>query len=191
MRLVPPHLFLLCLLVPPLQAYAAAGDDLVVTGSVVNLRAAPSEHAEILLKLARDRIVVEVRRDGDWVEVYTERTDISTGWVHASLLAPVPESDTALTHHSEAYARFIKDWDQINQLSALPDGSTPFTRIEEYLGHRLRISASAAWLQTDQARREQTLADLFKRWTAAVGAGLPAEVVIVDPDGNTVMSMYR
>ena len=56
---------LVCVL--PFAVGASPGDDLVITGVIVNLRKYPSTDAEILLKLARDRKVVEIKREGDWV----------------------------------------------------------------------------------------------------------------------------
>jgi hypothetical protein len=64
---------------------AAEGDDLVVTGDGVNLRARPEAGAPVLLQVYYDEPAVEVAREGEWVRVRLPRHDV-TGWMHGSLL---------------------------------------------------------------------------------------------------------
>ena len=174
-----------------LPVFANPGDDLVVISPLVNLREQPDPNARILLKLGQGRRVVEVKHEGEWVEVYIDRDDIGTGWIHHTLIAPVPDSHTAVINHSDAYNRFIEPFTRLNEESRLADGTLPFSTPEEYTGNRIRITAAASWLQSDQTRREQTVAALFKQWTQSVGTGLPAELVVVDPEGAPMMSMFR
>lgn len=181
----------LLVFVLPFAVGASPGDDLVITGVIVNLRKQPTTEAEILLKLARDRRVVEIKREGDWVEIYTERDDISIGWVHGSLVAPVPDNHTAVVNHSGSYHRFIESFNKLNEDWKLLDCSLPFVKVDEYTNNRIRIIATSAWLQTDQTQREQAVAALFKLWGQAVGSGLSAEVVVVDATGEPYMSMFR
>jgi len=67
-------------------AHAAEGDDLVVTGEGVNVRAGPQSGAPVLLQVHRPEAAVEVAREGDWVRVQLPDHDI-VGWIHGSLLA--------------------------------------------------------------------------------------------------------
>jgi len=66
-------------------ALAAEGDDLVVTGEGVNVRAEPQSGAPILLQVHRPEQAVEVAREGDWVRVQLPDHD-TVGWIHSSLL---------------------------------------------------------------------------------------------------------
>jgi len=184
-------LIMLFTLVCPSLLQASPGDELEVISPLVNLRAQPDAGAVILLKLGQGRRVVEVRHEGEWVEVYVDRDDIGTGWIHGSLLAPVPDSHTAVINHSDAYNRFIEPFIRLNEESIQADGALPFSTPEEYTGNRIRITATASWLQSDQTRREQTVAAIFKLWGQAVGPGLTAELVILDTEGAPVMSMFR
>jgi hypothetical protein len=67
-------------------AHAAEGDDLVVTGSGVNVRAEPRSGAPILLQVHQPERAVELVREGDWVRVQLPDHD-TVGWIHGSLLA--------------------------------------------------------------------------------------------------------
>jgi hypothetical protein len=67
-------------------ALAAEGDDLVVTGDGVNLRARPQAGAPVLLQVYQGEPAVEVAREGDWVRVRLPKHEV-VGWMHGSLLA--------------------------------------------------------------------------------------------------------
>ena len=67
-------------------AHAAEGDDLVVTGDGVNVRAQPQSGAPVLLQVHRPEPAVEVAREGEWVRVRLPAHD-TVGWIHGSLLA--------------------------------------------------------------------------------------------------------
>ncbi len=184
-------LIILSTLACPSLIQANPGDELEVISQLVNLRAQPDASAEILLKLGQGRRVVEARHQGEWVEVYVDRVDIGTGWIHGSLLAPVPDSHTAVINHSDAYNRFLTPFTGLNVAARQADGVLPFSIPEEYTGNRLRITATASWLQSDQTSREQTVAEIFNLWGQAVGPGLAAELVILDAEGAPIMSMFR
>jgi SH3-like domain-containing protein len=69
-------------------ARAAAGDPLVVTGNVVNVRFGPSTNTRIRQQVPRDQQVMELQREGDWVRVEIADSGGREGWIHGSLLAP-------------------------------------------------------------------------------------------------------
>jgi len=188
---VVSRLVVLSTLIFAMPVQADPGDELVIISPLVNLREQPDTNAKVILKLGQGRRVVEVRHEGEWVEVYIDRDDIGTGWIHDSLIAPVPDSHTAVINHTDAYNRFIEPFTRLNEESRQPDGALPFSTPDEYTGNRIRITASPGWLQSDQARREQTVAAIFKLWGQAVGPGLTAELVILDAEGAPVMSMFR
>ena len=184
-------LILLSTLACPSLIQANPGDELEVISPLVNLREQPDTNAKVMLKLGQGRRVVEVRHQGEWVEVYIDRDDIGTGWIHETLLAPIPDSHTAVNNHSDAYNRFIEPFTRLNEEARQADGVLPFSIPEEYTGNRIRITATPGWLQSDQTRREQTVAAIFKLWGQAVGPGLTAELVILDTEGAPAMSMFR
>jgi Bacterial SH3 domain len=67
-------------------ALAAEGDQLVVTGNGVNVRAGPRAGAPVLLQVNRNDPAVELGREGEWVEVRLPARD-TKGWIHGSLLS--------------------------------------------------------------------------------------------------------
>ena len=81
-------------------AWAAAGDQLVVTGDGVNVRSEPTTSGSIRLRVYRDQEVTELAREGEWVRVEIGGQGDREGWIHGSLLAPAdgaPSSATAAT----------------------------------------------------------------------------------------------
>jgi Bacterial SH3 domain len=69
-------------------ALAAEGDSLKVSGDGVNVRARPESGAPILRQVNRDEPVIELGREGDWVEVRLPDRD-TQGWIHGSLVSTV------------------------------------------------------------------------------------------------------
>jgi Bacterial SH3 domain len=71
-------------------ALAAPGDALLVTGSNVNVRAGPGTDAGILTRVGVREPAIEMRREGQWVEVELPDQDV-LGWIHGSLLTSAPK----------------------------------------------------------------------------------------------------
>ncbi len=190
MNFAPLFLFLLYVL--PISAKADPGDELVITGFVVNLRAQPSKDAAVLLKLKEGLTVVEIQREGDWVQVYNDRAGVPTGWVHYSLIVPLSTGNTtAIINHTESYNRFMTAYNKLSESWKQIHGALPFVMVEEYITRKVRITATTEWLQAEQTDREQMVADLFKSWSQIVEPGLTAEIEVVDTNGNKLMSMFQ
>jgi hypothetical protein len=79
----------------PTTTLAAPGDTLYVRGNNVNVRAAPSLKAMVLLQVHYGHVVIEIERQGRWVKVSLSHTEGRTGWIHASLLHAVPPAPPA------------------------------------------------------------------------------------------------
>jgi hypothetical protein len=85
----------------PGLTFGAPGDSLVVTGDAVNVRTRPTTGARILLQVNRDEPLVELSRDGEWVQV--ELPDHGAeGWIHGSLVALAPGAAAARAPVPEA-----------------------------------------------------------------------------------------
>jgi uncharacterized protein YraI len=69
-------------------ALGAASDVLVVTGDRVNVRSGPGTDRPVIMQVAHDRRLVEIRRQGDWVHVEIAGAGGVDGWIHGSLVAP-------------------------------------------------------------------------------------------------------
>ncbi len=62
-----------------------------VTGSVVNVREGPSTGFPVVTKLKKGHKLVELSRDGDWVNITLEGT--MNAWIHASLVSAEPQAE--------------------------------------------------------------------------------------------------
>ena len=64
-----------------------------VTGSVVNVREGPSTGFPVVTKLKKGHKLVELSREGDWVNIALEETIAKTAWIHASLVSAEPQAE--------------------------------------------------------------------------------------------------
>jgi hypothetical protein len=95
MRRVTLFLLLTVLLGSSGLALAVPGDTLYVRGNNVNVRAAPSLKAPVHRQVHYGHVVIEIRRQGRWVNVSLSHTGGGTGWIHTSLLRAVPPTPPA------------------------------------------------------------------------------------------------
>ena len=72
-------------------SYATPGDTLYVRGNNVNVRAAPSLRADVLRQVHYGHVVIEIRRQKQWVHVSLSHSAVKTGWIYAPLLRAVPQ----------------------------------------------------------------------------------------------------
>ncbi len=77
-------IFLVCMLAA--SVLAAPGDILYVHVEVVNIREGPSTKDPVVLMLLKGHKLLELQRQGEWVEVDTGRTGGKTGWIHSSFI---------------------------------------------------------------------------------------------------------
>ncbi|MEX2353781.1 MAG: SH3 domain-containing protein, partial [Gammaproteobacteria bacterium] len=64
---------------------AQSGQELRITGSLVNVREAPSIDTPVLLRLSQGRRIIELGREGEWIQVQLDHDDVNSGWIHQSL----------------------------------------------------------------------------------------------------------
>jgi hypothetical protein len=76
------------------SAWAASGDPLMVTADGVNVRLGPGLDERVRMQVYEGQAVTELERTGDWVRVEVGGTT-RTGWIHRSLLAPLPTGQVA------------------------------------------------------------------------------------------------
>lgn len=71
------------------SAWAASGDPLIVTGNGVNVRAGPGLGERVQMQVYEGQAVTELERVDAWVRVEIAGTG-RAGWIHQSLLTPLP-----------------------------------------------------------------------------------------------------
>ena len=182
-------LILFCCLISSNNSVAATGDELIITGNIVNLRAAPSTNAEPLIKLLKDRKVTEIRRQNDWVEVETYRKDIKTGWVHQSLLNIVTARQN--TSSPTGFERFMQRFNDQNEVIKKQSGDIYFSEIKNKGHGQIDAIATEAWLNADQEERGRAMNVVFKLWNTVVPVGSAMSVSVIDKQAAQHMVMLR
>ena len=177
------------------NAMAGRGDDLMVTGSMVNLRAEPSLNATILMRLSKGQQLIEISRYGEWVEVTARNQDVITGWIHESLLVAVIVNDLERNDSAESAGDSVKLFKerlaQLNTRISEDHGFNAFTGFEEVETGSIQITSTEEWMLASQTMREQILTSVFNLWSDAVEPGLSIQVTIVNPQGERHMMMFR
>jgi len=181
-------LFFLCGSVSISHSHAAAGDQLIITRNIVNLRTAPSIDATLLIKLKKDRKVIEIQRQGDWVEIKTNREDIKTGWVYKTLIAKVKKKESAEEKRFRIFKqRFNAHKENVRNQNGIPQ----FIEVIDEGGGTIQVIATEAWLATTYEARTVSLTDVFKLWSDVVPVGSSLTVIVLDEQGEQHTMMLR
>jgi SH3-like domain-containing protein len=172
------------------NSLAAKGDKLKVIGDIVNLRAGPSTSADLLIKLLKDRKVIEIQRQDDWIEIETHRKDIKTGWVHQSLLGKVA-TKSPNTSSPTRFDRFKQRFDDQNQVIKMQNGVIYFSTVKNKGQGQIDVIATEAWLNSQREKRGATMNAIFKLWSNVVPVGSSMSVRVFDEHGEQHMVMVR
>ena len=170
------------LAVPMGGALAAPGDFWEVRQYSTNLRLGPGTDHGIYTQRGRGDVVMELRREGDWLEVAID-SDGRAAWVHQRLLeqitaepgeaAPAPDFDN--------FASLFDAQDPDNQF-----GVPVYFRDPVHLEYGvLRVDAHDGFLELDPDTRESHLQSLLRLWSTADNSGVPVSVIVRDPDTGT------
>lgn len=173
----------------------AAAVELEVTGTIVNLRAGPALEQAVLLKLPRGRRLIELSRQGDWIEVGTGRDDVKSGWIHHTLLKPLPDTETGAAPVPAMTPEPLRDIDgrfrSLNEDLTREYGFAAFTGDVVADSNTLEITATPDWFIASQAQREQILSAVFELWSDSLAPGASITVQVLDAQGNRHMMMFR
>lgn len=179
---------------PISSSLAAIGDALTIKGDIVNLRTAPSSDADVAIKLSQGRKVIEIQRQGEWVEIETRRNDIKTGWVHASLLAKAsakPTTKPIATKTNKRFEHFMQGFNDYNEVIQKQNGAINFSKVKDKGDGTLEVIATEAWLDAPRGERERSLNKVFKLWSDVVPVGTSMSVIVLDEQGEQYMLMLR
>ncbi len=154
--------------------FAENGDELTITGDIVNLRSDPASDTDALIKLLKGRKVIEIQRQDDWVEIETHRKDIKTGWVHKSLVAKETEKLRTISI-SPLYKRFMRRFNDHNEVIRKQNGVFYFSDAKEKGKGKgkgiISVIATEAWLNAEREERGESLNEIFKLWNNVVPVG--------------------
>lgn len=170
------------------NSHAAAGDHLIITGDIVNLRTAPSTDASSPIKLLKDRKVVEIQRQGDWIEVKTNREDIKTGWIYKTLTRKLKKKESLEEKRFRIFKqRFNAYKENIRNQNGIPQ----FKEVIDKGEGTIHVIATEAWLATTHEARGASLTDVFKLWSDVVPVGSSLSVIVLDEQGEQHTMMLR
>jgi hypothetical protein len=196
-------------------ALAAQGDDLLVTGSNVNVRAGPSTEAGVLTRVGVDEPAIERRRQGQWVEVELPDQNV-LGWIHDSLLTSAPGQAAPAPSQSESasevatvdvvttdvaavdaldgeesdgtpLAQFRREVEYFNNRAVAVAGVDLFTGVESLGEGGVQVVTTEAWATMSHPGQQNYLNALFARWRAAAGADEALRLEIIDSTGALMM----
>ena len=177
------------------NSFADIGDELVITGDIVNIRIGPSIDTDAMIKLLKDHKVIEIQRQEDWVEIETHRKDIKTGWVHESLVAKVTATTTKppkqKTLSQRRFEHFMQGFNEYNEIIIKQNGALYFLEARDKGKGVIDVIATEAWLNAGREERGISLNEVFKLWSDVVPVGSPMSVIVFDEQGEQHMVMLR
>ena len=122
------------------QVLARPGDELTVTGWVVNMRVGPSMNEEIIFHVEKGQRLVEVRRQDNWFLVETGLEENRSGWIHITQVESdkqdvqqeMKEGDTGSGDESEVEAREAAPMETATEETIyLPEDGVPAEAVTE------------------------------------------------------------
>ena len=170
------------------NTYAATGDELIISGDIVNLRIAPSTDATSPIKLLKGKKVIEIQRQNNWVEVQTQRQDIKTGWVYKTLLKKAKQKESLEVKRyrifKERFASYTEGRQKLND-------TIYFVESRDKGEGVIEIIATKAWVYADIEDRATSLNDVFKLWSDVIPVGSSMSVRVLDKAGEQHSVMLR
>jgi SH3-like domain-containing protein len=176
-------------------AWAASGDALVVLKDRVNLRAEPSTSGAVVDVLALDQRLVELAREGEWVQVRLVGGGGAEGWVHASLIGSdqgaIEAEAVAEPAAPDANADLATFEAAVEQLDAgaKAQGYEFYGPVTDLGGGAVQVVVTERWLATPETFRKGNLETLFAVWSGLGGGPTPV-VRLVDGSGAVVMERF-
>lgn len=169
---------------PP--ALAAPDDLLIVTGDRVNLRQEPDKSAHVAGKLTRGQVVIERESNGEWLRVELGGGRDS-GWVHATLVARLPDDSAGVAARSAAFQAFRQALEAESRRILARTGTYPYLVAEDVGDGTLVVTPSQDWLVgggdlTDDAW------SLYRLWKSH-NDGRPVTLAITDERGNIYVTV--
>ena len=161
------------------NSFASPGDSLVISGDLVNFRTAPSTNSAISTKLPRGTRLIEIQRQGEWVEVKTGREDIKTGWVHGSLLYSARETTKADGQYAapslNLFNKFKPLFEKQKENIKNQAGDNYFANARFVNESTIGVIATEAWLVSASEERQTALGKVLDIWNK------------VNPDANAII----
>lgn len=170
---------------------ATTGDTLRVVGERVNLRAGPSDEANVRTQVLQGEQLLELRRDGSWYGVRVLRTG-EEGWIFGDLVEPVAASTLGSGEAGETNAGFqdlSRDFDRLMGTLARRYGFPLFERVQQAGGNTLEATLSPQWLRAGSDDEHLLAATaIYQMWKNHQN-GSPVRVALLEPGGKRLITI--
>jgi uncharacterized protein YgiM (DUF1202 family) len=167
-------------------AHAAPGDTMRVVGERVNLRAGPSDDANVRSQILQGEQVLELRRDGNWYGVRVLRTG-EEGWMFGNLLEPLSAttlSDAAVMAPAAGFRELSPEFDRLLGNLAQRNGFALFESVRQAGDNTLELTLSPQWLRAGSGDEHLLAATaVYEMWKNHQN-GTPVRVVLLEPGGR-------
>jgi uncharacterized protein YgiM (DUF1202 family) len=181
---------MLAMLAEPAAVMAATGDTLRVVGERVNLRAGPSDGANVRSQIIQGEQLLELQRSDNWYGVRVLRTG-EEGWIFGDLVEPVTASTLGggTAEPAAGFVELSRDFDRLMGNLTQRYGFPLFDKVHQAGGDTLEATLSAQWLRAGSAD-EHLLAAIavYQMWKNHQNGG-PVRVVLREPDGERYLAI--
>ena len=172
---------------PPM---AATGDTHRVLAERVNLRAGPSDGANVRSQITQGEQVLELRREGGWYGVRVLRTG-EEGWIFGDLIEPV--GTTTLGEGGPAggagFADLSRDFDRLMGQLARRYGFALFDGVRQADDATLEATLTPAWLRAGSADEHLLAAiAIYQMWKNHQDSA-PVRVLLLEPGGERYIAI--
>lgn len=179
------------MLAMPAAAAAATGDTLRVVGERVNLRAGPSDGANVRSQVIQGEQLLELQRSGSWYGVRVLRTG-EEGWIFGDLVEPVAASTLGGGSAAEpagGFAELSRDFDWLMGNLTQRYGFPLFASVRPDGGEALEATLTPQWLRAGSADEHLMAAIAVHQMWKNHQNGAPVRVVLLEPDGERYLTI--
>ena len=173
-------------------ALAAAGDTHRVVGERVNLRAGPSDDANVRTQVVQGEELLELARDGNWYGVRVLRTG-EEGWIFGDLVAPVATTTLGggggASVATAGVGDLSRDFDRLMGQLAQRHGFPLFDQVRQLDGTTLEATLAPDWLRAGSADEHLLAATaIYQMWKNHQNSA-PVRVLVLEPGGERYITI--
>jgi hypothetical protein len=171
---------------------AATGDTHRVVAERVNLRAGPSDDANVRSQVMQGEQVLELRREGRWYGVRVLRTG-EEGWIFADLIEPVGTTTLGSGEGGSAggagFADLSRDFDRLMGQLARRYGFALFDGVRQVDDATLEATLTPDWLRAGSADEHLLAAiAIYQMWKNHQDSA-PVRVLVLEPGGERYIAI--
>lgn len=175
----------------PWAARADTGDTLRVVAERVNLRAGPTDNANVRSQVTQGERLLELRRDGSWYGVRVLSTG-EEGWIFGDLVAPEARStlgETGAVSMSAGFEELSRDFDRLIGQLGQRYGFGLVDQVMQAGDDSLEVTLSPQWLRAGSADEHLMLATaIYQMWKNHQNSA-PVRVSVLEPGGERYITI--